>query len=232
MTNKSFSGHDWVKIGYAKDVEKRRKQLSTTSLPYPYEVFATYEIPESEHLGDKVLHKLITSLNPSLRLTENREFFEMTPQQAFELLKNLAIIHDREDKLILNGSLTPDKKSAKKATTSKKIIEKPEETFYHYFGEEKAEVTLAIDTFTLKSGSAVRINLKANNPELARQQKDIEEGILVGNDNEIGHVNKDRVFGSSSSAAKYVAGSSQSGMVYWKTKEGILLKDYLEAKAE
>ena len=74
--------------------------------------------------------------------------------------------------------------------------------------------------------------MKANNPELARQQKDIEEGILVGNDNEIGHVNKDRVFGSSSSAAKYVAGSSQSGMVYWKTKEGILLKDYLEAKAE
>ena len=27
MTNKSFEGHDWVKIGYATDVEKRRKQL-------------------------------------------------------------------------------------------------------------------------------------------------------------------------------------------------------------
>jgi len=232
MTNKSFSGHDWVKIGYAKDVEKRRKQLSTTSLPYPYEVFATYEIPESEHLGDKVLHKLITNLNPSLRLTENREFFEMTPQQAYELLKNLAIIHDREDKLVLNGSMISDKKASKKTAANKKIEEKPEESFYHYFGDEKAEVTLAIDTFTLKAGSAVRINLKPNNPELARQQKDLEDGILVGNDNEIGHVNKDRVFSSSSSAAKYVAGSSQSGMIYWKTRDGVLLKDYLESKSE
>ena len=32
-----------VKIGYASNVEVRRKQLSTTALPYDYEVYATYE---------------------------------------------------------------------------------------------------------------------------------------------------------------------------------------------
>ena len=32
-----------VKIGYVKGVEQRRKQLSTTALPYDYEIYATYE---------------------------------------------------------------------------------------------------------------------------------------------------------------------------------------------
>ena len=36
MTNPALKG--MVKIGYAKDVEARRKQLSTTALPYEYEI--------------------------------------------------------------------------------------------------------------------------------------------------------------------------------------------------
>lgn len=43
MTNPALK--DMVKIGYATDVERRRKQLSTTALPYDYEVYATYEQP-------------------------------------------------------------------------------------------------------------------------------------------------------------------------------------------
>ena len=41
MTNPALK--DMVKIGYATDVESRRKQLSTTALPYEYEIYATYE---------------------------------------------------------------------------------------------------------------------------------------------------------------------------------------------
>ena len=41
MTNPALK--DMVKIGYATDIEVRRKQLSTTALPYEYEVYATYE---------------------------------------------------------------------------------------------------------------------------------------------------------------------------------------------
>lgn len=36
MTNPCL--HDMVKIGYASDVEARRKQLSTTALPFEYEI--------------------------------------------------------------------------------------------------------------------------------------------------------------------------------------------------
>ena len=70
MTNPALK--DMVKIGYAADVEVRRQQLSTTALPYEYEVYATYETSGS--LEDKKLQKLIDNLNPDLRVSKNREF--------------------------------------------------------------------------------------------------------------------------------------------------------------
>ena len=88
MTNPALK--DMVKIGFATDVESRRKQLSTTALPYEYEVYATYET--SGKLEDKKLHKMIDNLNPDIRVTSNREFFIMSPQEAYELLEAIAII--------------------------------------------------------------------------------------------------------------------------------------------
>lgn len=95
MTNPCLQ--NMVKIGYAKDVEERRKQLSTTALPYEYEVYATYET--SGKLEDKQVHKLIDNLNPDLRVAKNREFFMITPEDAYELLKAIAIISGSQDKL-------------------------------------------------------------------------------------------------------------------------------------
>ena len=95
MTNPALK--DMVKIGYATDVEARRKQLSTTALPYEYEVYATYET--SGNLEDKKLHKMIDALNPDLRVTSNREFFVMKPEEAYELLEAIANISGTKDKL-------------------------------------------------------------------------------------------------------------------------------------
>lgn len=97
MTNPCLK--NMVKIGYAADVEARRKQLSTTALPYEYEVYATYET--SGNLEDKKLHRLIDNLNPDLRVSKNREFFVMKPKEAYELLEAIAIISGSQDKLTL-----------------------------------------------------------------------------------------------------------------------------------
>ena len=86
-----------VKIGYAADVEARRKQLSTTALPYDYEVYATYAT--SGQLEDKKLHKMIDQLNPDLRVSKNREFFVMSAEEAYELLEAIATISGTKDKL-------------------------------------------------------------------------------------------------------------------------------------
>ena len=95
MTNPCL--HDMVKIGYASDVEARRKQLSTTALPFEYEIYATYET--SGQLEDKKLHELIDTLNPKLRLAKNREFFAMSAEKAYLLLEAIAIISGSADKL-------------------------------------------------------------------------------------------------------------------------------------
>ena len=116
MTNPWLKG--MVKIGYATDVEARRKQLSTTALPYEYEVYATYET--SGNLEDKKLHKLIDNLNSDLRVSKNREFFIMTPEDAYELLETIAIISDTADKLNYVKDLKP----------LKQLIRKPKINFY------------------------------------------------------------------------------------------------------
>lgn len=114
MTNPCLK--DMVKIGYATDVEARRKQLSTTALPTDYEIYATYET--QGNLEDKKLHKLIDNLNPDLRVSKNREFFVMSPEEAYELLESIAIISGSLDKL----KRSKIKKSATDTKTKKPPI--------------------------------------------------------------------------------------------------------------
>ena len=115
LTNESFHRDNWVKIGYAEDVDKRVKELSNTSVPLPYEVYCTYEIPRIHGVKDpdKLLHDLITKLNPSLRISPNREFFEMLPLDAYDMLHAIAQMHDRTDKLKKNDANQADQEVQK-----------------------------------------------------------------------------------------------------------------------
>ena len=108
LTNESFHMDNWVKIGYAEDVERRVKELSGTAVPLPYEVYCTYEIPRIKGVKDpdKLIHDLIQSLNPNLRISQNREFFEIYPWDAYNMLFAIAQMHDRTDKLIRNTQNT------------------------------------------------------------------------------------------------------------------------------
>lgn len=88
LTNESFHMDNWIKIGYAEDVDKRVKELSGTAVPLPYEVYCSYEIPRIKGVKDpeKLVHDLIQSLNPNLRISQNREFFELYPWNAYNML--------------------------------------------------------------------------------------------------------------------------------------------------
>lgn len=99
LTNKSFRDN-CIKIGYSVDVERRVKDLSGSGLPYDYEIYCTYEIPTSQK-ADKSLHRLIQMLNPNLRITPNREFFDISPELAYKMFEEMAAMHGREDKLKL-----------------------------------------------------------------------------------------------------------------------------------
>lgn len=95
MTNPSFRD-DWVKIGFAKDVEKRRRELSgATGVPLPFEIFAKMKTEKYQDV-EKTLHHMIDGIT-ELRINKNREFFNITPETAFELFRDLAkIISDAE----------------------------------------------------------------------------------------------------------------------------------------
>jgi len=67
LTNPSFK--EYVKIGYASNLEKRLKQLNqSAAIPYAFRAYAVYEVEKA--LTDKELHKLIDNLNPDLRTVE------------------------------------------------------------------------------------------------------------------------------------------------------------------
>ena len=96
LTNKSFNRTDCIKIGYSdkSNLQERIKQLSNTSVPEPFELYATYEVPKIRgSKPDKKIHDLIGILNPSLRLNPGREFFEMEPWDAYDMLRAIAEVH-------------------------------------------------------------------------------------------------------------------------------------------
>ena len=105
LTNPSFP--DYVKIGYADDIDKRLQQLNRSEcIPFAFRVYATYEVPS--RLSDLKMHAIIDKLNPNLRSVENfngkqrvREFYAMTPEDAYSLLEAIAEMHGCEDKLQL-----------------------------------------------------------------------------------------------------------------------------------
>lgn len=105
LTNPSFK--EYVKIGYADDVENRLRQLNNSEcIPFAFRVYATYEV--EERLTDIKLHNLIDQLNPNLRSIDNlngkkrvREFYAMTPEQAYSILETIAILGGRQNRLKL-----------------------------------------------------------------------------------------------------------------------------------
>ena len=103
LTNPSFP--EYVKIGYATNLENRLKQLNRSeTIPFAFRAYAIYEVHKA--LTDKELHKLIDKLNPDLRTIETfdgkervKEFYAMSPEDAYGLLECIAKISGTTDRL-------------------------------------------------------------------------------------------------------------------------------------
>ena len=103
LTNPSFP--QYVKIGYATDVRQRLDELNRSSaVLFAFRVYATYEVDSA--LSDKKLHSILDKLNPELRSTEEvdgkrriREFYAMTPEDAYSILEAIAEINNYSHRL-------------------------------------------------------------------------------------------------------------------------------------
>lgn len=92
LTNPSFR-EDWVKIGKSSiPVDVRSKELDNTAVPLPFEIFATIKTAKYNEV-EKLVHNIIDNLT-NFRIRQNREFFNVAPQKALEILKEIALTID------------------------------------------------------------------------------------------------------------------------------------------
>ncbi|MBR5618378.1 MAG: GIY-YIG nuclease family protein [Clostridia bacterium] len=128
LTNPSFP--QYVKIGYATDVKQRLDELNRSSaVPFAFRVYATYEVDSA--LSDKKLHTILDKLNPELRSMEEidgrkriREFYAMTPEDAYSILEAIAEINGYKHRLKKWKATTAEQKDEAMA---KKINEAHQE---------------------------------------------------------------------------------------------------------
>ena len=128
LTNPSFP--EYVKIGYADDIERRLSELNRTECtPFAFRVYATYAV--QSRLTDIKIHEMIDRLNPTLRSIDNvdgkrrvREFYAMSAEDAYLMFEAMAEIHGTTDMLV---KIKPDKKQEEEEETAIEVKEVSQE---------------------------------------------------------------------------------------------------------
>ncbi len=91
LTNPSFR-EDWVKIGMTQNIEERLRTLDTTALPLPFKKYATLKTVKYQ-VAEKHVHHYIERFT-NLRIRANREFFNVTPEEALSIFREVAELLD------------------------------------------------------------------------------------------------------------------------------------------
>lgn len=109
-----------MKIGFTTNLKERLRSLDKTGVPAPFEPYMTVETVKYRAL-EKVMHHELDKLT-DFRLRHNREFFQIDPVDAADLLKNLAtliddaIIEDYSNESSVEEKLTTGRESGFRTT--------------------------------------------------------------------------------------------------------------------
>lgn len=128
LTNPSFP--EYVKIGYADDIERRLSELNRTECtPFAFRVYATYAV--KSRLTDIKIHEMIDRLNPNLRSIDNvngkrrvREFYAMSAEDAYLMFEAMAEIHGTKHLLV---KVKPNREQEAEEESANEIIEESRE---------------------------------------------------------------------------------------------------------
>lgn len=110
LTNPCLDG--WVKIGMTErnDIERRLQELNApANIPLAYRCYATYEVDNPLEV-EKGIHNLIDLVDDSLHAREllqngrirEREFFKISPETAYGIFKNIAMLRNDVENLKLH----------------------------------------------------------------------------------------------------------------------------------
>ena len=115
MTNESYADNI-IKIGYTDDIERRQKELFTTAVPVPFDIYCTYETNMKN--SDKIIHERFSKF----RVNGKREFFRLAPEEVYKELSLIARLSGTTDKL----RLYDNKEETNKTESSQQASEIPQ----------------------------------------------------------------------------------------------------------
>lgn len=85
LTNEAMPGY--IKIGYTYgSLEDRLRQLDTTSMPLPFEVYYACEVEDAKE-DERWMHEILGDK----RVRDRREFFKMDPERAVIALQRIQL---------------------------------------------------------------------------------------------------------------------------------------------
>lgn len=227
LTNPAFR-ENWVKIGKSsRPVDVRSKELDNTAVPLPFQIYATMcTVKYAE--AEKLVHKYIERFT-NLRIRNNREFFNVKPEDALEIFYDVQlVIDDAEIEVFQEKAPKPKYKSKKEQANSEKEQAKPaQHIFYCKHKESKAMGYLieATNEFVLLAGSELRSgtrpslqhSLVSKRAQFIAEQCDTVNGISV--------LRANYVASSPSIAGSLILGRNTNGWTKWKDADGKTLDE-------
>jgi len=121
MSNPAFP--DLIKIGKSKKdpTTDRVSELNQTGVPQPFKV-EYYSLVENENLLERLIHQHFENARPN----KNREFFNIDPAIAINIIRELALEHSpiKYEEVFY---ITPEQLEAIKAAEKKKIEDEQKE---------------------------------------------------------------------------------------------------------
>lgn len=135
LTNPSFR-EDWGKIGKSsRPVDVRSKELDNTAVPLPFEIYATLKTTKYAKV-ERQIHKQIDRLT-DLRIRQNREFFNIAPSVALDIMRDIADLLDDAElyvyvdgKPVVSKSKDEDKKIEAESKEKQRKTQKPPFKFH------------------------------------------------------------------------------------------------------
>lgn len=217
FTNPSFR-EDWIKIGMSsRSAVERLKELDNTSVPLPFEVYATLRTVKFE-TAERHVHKLIDRLT-DLRIRKNREFFNIHPTTALDIFKDVAEM--------LDDAVIEIYENNKVVSTLSFVEENDESPIFCIESHDrycKAQATFDEYTqkLTVKAGSiAAHGETKSFKGTAARNKMLCEKTIDTA---EGYRLTEDITFDTPSGASNFIYGRASNGWVEWKDQEGRTLE--------
>lgn len=195
LTNPSFR-EDWVKIGKSsRPVDVRSKELDNTAVPLPFEIFATMKTVKYNEV-EKLVHKTIDRLT-DLRIRQNREFFNVAPQVALDIFRDIAGAIDDAEIIEYESShpINPDTDTIDKSVktgisdTSKLQLE-----FWEAFNAQAVKHSEFYKTFSLRKAQAQHwYDMAVGSADyfisltVSRQKHNLTAGVYISDNKDLFH---------------------------------------------